>query len=101
VGVIIALLAIWVTSATEASRPLSAVGSTMDAVVGLGGDTEVLAADVVVDRAAVGVDESLPRVTNTVTATAITTSTRAPMASRPHRRRFGGCGAGGGYGPGA
>jgi hypothetical protein len=61
----------------------------------LGADAEVLAVDVgasdVVDRA-VGFDESPPRVTNTVTATAITTRTRVPMASRPHRGPFGGFG---------
>jgi hypothetical protein len=99
-----------VTSATEERRPFSAVGPTTSADVGaeepvdgaaavLGAEDDALvvveAADV--DRAVV-VDESPPRVTNTVTATAITTRTRAPAPSRPHRRLFGGCGATGGYG---
>ena len=72
----------------------------MAAVVGLGEEVELLAdAADVVDRAVV-VDESPPRVTNIVTATTITTTTRAPMPSRIHRRPFGGFGATGGYGLG-
>jgi hypothetical protein len=63
-------------------------------------DADALAVGVAadVDDRAVGVDVSPPRVTNTVTATPITTRTRAPMPRRPHRGPFGGFGVTGGYG---
>lgn len=72
-----------------------------DVVVVLGVDDDALAvvvgaADVDGDGAAVGVDESLPRVTKTVAATAITTTASAPPPSNPHRGPRGGAvGAGG------